>query len=55
MILQYVAAHGSITRTQPAELCALGSEQASRLLRRLAKNGKLIRRGERRGARYELP
>jgi hypothetical protein len=40
MVLQYVDAHGQITRTEAAELCSLTPDQASRLLRRLAKEGK---------------
>jgi ATP-dependent DNA helicase RecG len=55
MVLQYVDAHGQITRTQAADLCAIGPDQASRLLRRLARVGKLTRRGERRGAVYVNP
>jgi ATP-dependent DNA helicase RecG len=55
MVMQYVDAYGQITRTQAAELCQLGSDQASRLLRRLALEGKLERRGERRGAVYAKP
>ena len=31
MILQYVDAHGQITRTEPAELCSLTPDQASPL------------------------
>jgi DeoR/GlpR family transcriptional regulator of sugar metabolism len=48
MILQYVDAHGQITRAEAAELCSLTPDQASRLLRRLAEKGKLKLRGERR-------
>lgn len=55
MVLQYVDAHGQITRSQAADLCSLGSEQASRLLRRMAKDGTLERRGERRAAVYTRP
>jgi len=55
MVLQYVDAHGQISRSQAADLCALGSEQASRLLRRLAREGKLEARGERRGTIYVKP
>ncbi|HEX6523203.1 MAG TPA: ATP-binding protein [Streptosporangiaceae bacterium] len=55
MVLQYVDAHGQITRTEAADLCALTPDQASRLLRRLAKEGKLELRGERRGAEYVRP
>ena len=55
MVLQYVDAHGQITRAEAADLCALTPDQASRLLRRLAKAGKLRLRGERRGAEYVRP
>ncbi len=43
MILQFVDAHGHITRNQAADLCSLSPDQASRLLRRLAAEGKLER------------
>jgi ATP-dependent DNA helicase RecG len=55
MILQYVDAHGQITRMQAADLCSLSPDQASRLLRRLAKEGKLTRRGERKATVYMKP
>lgn len=55
MVLAFVSAHGSITRAQAAELCAIAPEQAGRLLRRLAAEGKLVQRGERRGSFYEQP
>jgi ATP-dependent DNA helicase RecG len=55
MVLQYVDAHGHITRTGAADLCSLTPDQASRLLRRLAKDGKLELRGERRGSEYVRP
>ena len=50
-----VDAHGQISRAQAADLCALAPDQASRLLRRLAQRGELIRRGERRGSVYTRP
>ncbi|MGH8929812.1 MAG: hypothetical protein ACRDZO_04020 [Egibacteraceae bacterium] len=53
MVLAYVGAHGRITRAQAAELCAISPAQASRLLRRLAAQGKLVRQGERRGSFHE--
>jgi ATP-dependent DNA helicase RecG len=55
MILQFVDAHGHITRHQAAELCSLSPDQASRLLRRLTAEGKLQRQGERKGATYARP
>ena len=51
MVLQYVDAHGQMTWTQAAGLCAVGPDQASRL----ARAGKLTRRGERRGAVHVEP
>ncbi len=53
MVLQYVQAHSRITRREAVELCGLGSDEASRLLRRLAKERKLRLRGSKRGAYYE--
>lgn len=53
MVVQYATAHGRITRREAAELCGLSSDQASRLLRRLAAQGKLQLCGRKRGARYE--
>jgi len=55
MVLQYVSAHGRITRAQAADLCSLAPDQASRLLRRLAREGKLLQQGERRWASYVRP
>jgi ATP-dependent DNA helicase RecG len=55
MVMQYVDAYGQITRTQAADLCSLSPDQASRLLRRLAREGKLTRLGERRGSIYVRP
>lgn len=53
MILTYVAQHGSISRAEAAELCRLAPDQASRLLRRMAREGSLHMSGERRTARYQ--
>ena len=53
MILQYVRAHGRITRREAAELCQISPSQASRLLRRLLKDGKLVAHGTRKGTWYE--
>ncbi|MFF5079652.1 DNA glycosylase AlkZ-like family protein [Actinoplanes sp. NPDC000266] len=55
MVLQYVDSHGQITRAEAADLCALTSAQASLLLRRLARDGKLDSVGERKGTRYVRP
>jgi ATP-dependent DNA helicase RecG len=53
MVLQYVEAHQRITRGEAAELCDLTEGQASRLLRRMAKENKLRMSGARRGSYYE--
>ena len=53
MVLQYVGKHGRITRREAAELCRIGPYQATRLLNRLVKDGRLLRHGERKGAWYE--
>lgn len=55
MILTYVTEHGSITRSEAAELCQLGPDQATRLLKRLSTGGSLEMTGARRTARYRLP
>jgi ATP-dependent DNA helicase RecG len=55
MVLQYVDAHGHISRTEAADLCSPTPDQASRLLRRLAKEEKLELRGERRGSECIRP
>jgi ATP-dependent DNA helicase RecG len=55
MIIQYVRAHGRVTRAEVTELCAITPDQASRVLRRLAEQGRLKQHGERRGSWYALP
>lgn len=52
MIMSYVKAHGRITRREAADLCQTDPRDASRLLRRLASEGKLRIVGERRLAHY---
>jgi ATP-dependent DNA helicase RecG len=53
MVLEYVKAHGRITRREASELCNLNSNQAKHLLRRLANENRLRLRGSKRGAFYE--
>ena len=55
MVLSYVRAHGRITRSQAAELCALTPTQAGTVLRGMQKAGDLELHGERRGSHYLLP
>jgi ATP-dependent DNA helicase RecG len=53
MVLQYVEKHGRITRREAAELCRIGPYQATRLLNKLVRDGRLLRQGTRKGAFYE--
>jgi ATP-dependent DNA helicase RecG len=55
MVLQYVDAHGQITRAQVADLCALAPKQAGRLLLRLTTRGDLTKHGDRRWTTYTRP
>ncbi|WP_433608910.1 RNA-binding domain-containing protein [Prescottella agglutinans] len=55
MVLQYVAAYGSITRAQAAELCLISPGTASTLLRTMARKGLLELRGSRRTSHYVAP
>jgi ATP-dependent DNA helicase RecG len=55
MVLQYVAAHGRITRREVAELCRVSPLQARDLPGRLVRRGDLVLRGSRRGAFDERP
>jgi len=54
MVLQYVASHRRINRSETAALCQIGSEQAKRLLQRLVEMGKLVRRGQGKATWYEV-
>jgi len=53
MILSYIKEHKTIKRAEAADLCRIGPHQATRLLRKLAKEGKIILKGSRKGAVYE--
>jgi ATP-dependent DNA helicase RecG len=52
MILQYLRAHGRITRGEAAELCQISVDQAYRLLQRLVDQGQLVRHGRKKGSWY---
>lgn len=54
MVLDYVGAYGSISRSQAAQLCQTTPVQARATLKRLVDVGRLTLQGERRGARYIL-
>lgn len=55
MVMEFVQAHGRISRKDVADLCGLSEDQASRLLRLLAKQGKLVPKGAGRASHYVLP
>jgi ATP-dependent DNA helicase RecG len=55
MVLQYVRAHGRITRREGAELSGLNEDSASRLLHGMADAGALRSHGTKRWTFYTLP
>ena len=52
-VLQFVKAHRRIKRENVIELCGLTDRQASRLLARLVREGKLTQQGVKRWSYYE--
>lgn len=54
LILDYVHAYGRITRSQAAELCHVSPKAARAVLKRMTDSGRLMLRGQRRGAHYVL-
>jgi ATP-dependent DNA helicase RecG len=55
MIMNYVAANGSISRSEAADLTGTAPDAARRMLLRMRDAGVLVLRGERRAARYYAP
>jgi len=53
MVLAYIEKHGSIKRADVADLCKIGPFQATRMLSRLAKEGKIVAKGKGKGTFYE--
>jgi ATP-dependent DNA helicase RecG len=53
MVIKFIEKHGSIKRADVADLCKIGPFQATRLLKRLAKDGKIVPRGRGKGTFYE--
>lgn len=53
MILQWVSAHGRITRREAAELRKVGPFQASRPLRSMTSQGEMPQRGSGKGHIYD--
>lgn len=45
MVMEYIQAHGKIERKHLMELCGLSGDQASRLLRKMVKTGKIKQMG----------
>jgi len=54
MILQYVRAHGRITRREAAGLCQVKEHQAFYVLQKMVKQGQLKSVGKGRSVRYEM-
>jgi len=52
MVLKFIEKHGSIKRADAADLCKISLFQATRLLKRLAENGKIIPKGKGKGTVY---
>jgi ATP-dependent DNA helicase RecG len=52
MVLSYIDKHGSIKRSEAAELCRIGNDQAHRLLKRLKKSGSIVQEGQTKGSFY---
>jgi ATP-dependent DNA helicase RecG len=55
MVLNLVDQKDQVSRKDVIELCRLTPDQASRLLRRLVAEGRLVRQGDRKGAVYTRP
>jgi ATP-dependent DNA helicase RecG len=54
LVLSYLKAHATIRRHEVIELCKLTPDQATKLLQRLSKSGRLDKRGEKKGTHYVL-
>ena len=52
MVLKFIEKHGSIKRADATDLCQISPFQASRLLKRLANDGKIIPKGKGKGTFY---
>jgi ATP-dependent DNA helicase RecG len=55
MVLKFVAQHGSMKRPDVVRLCQLSDDQATRLLQKMVREGRLQAHGLRRWTRYSLP
>jgi ATP-dependent DNA helicase RecG len=54
MVLKFVEKHGRVKRAEVVELCKISPFQATRLLKRLAEDGKIVPMGKGKGTYYEL-
>lgn len=54
MVLKFVEKHGRVKRAEVVELCKISPFQATRLLKRLAEDGKIDPMGKGKGTYYEL-
>ena len=54
-ILAYVHQHGNITNFQCRHLLNLDYHHASYLLKKMSREGRLVRQGNRRGSYYQQP
>ena len=54
MVIKFIEKHGFIKRADVADLCKISPFQATRLLRRLAREGKIIPKGKGKGTSYEF-
>jgi ATP-dependent DNA helicase RecG len=52
MVLSYIDKHGSIRRSEAAELCRIGGHQAYRLLKSLEQDGLIVQKGQLKGSFY---
>jgi ATP-dependent DNA helicase RecG len=52
MVLKFIEKHGSIKRADAADLCQISPFQATRLLKRLVENDKIIPKGKGKGTIY---
>ena len=52
MVIAFIERHGAIKRADVVDLCNMGPFQATRLLKRLSREGKIEPRGKGKGAFY---
>lgn len=52
MVLSYIDKHGSIKRSEAAELCRISNDQAHRLLNKMKEKGIIVQKGQTKGSFY---